>query len=85
MRLRVNDLSEVTWLITEAAGEGEHNVPDLQPESLFRMDRATGLLSVPDVPRGVPDSLHCFGAKGEKVHPSTYMLQDKWAPTPHAF
>ena len=28
---------------------------------------------------------HCFGAKGEKVHPSTYMLQDKWAPTPHAF
>lgn len=34
MRLRVSDLSEVTWLITEAAEEGKHNVPDLQPESL---------------------------------------------------
>lgn len=84
MRLRVSDLSEVTWLITEAAGGG-HNDPDLQPESLFRMHTATGLLSVPDVPRGVPDSLHCFGARGEKVHPSTYMLQDKWDPTPLAF
>lgn len=39
------------------------------------MDRATGLLSVPDVPRGVPDSVHCFGARGEKVHPSTYMFK----------
>ena len=27
MRLRVNDLSEVTWLITEAAGEGETTFP----------------------------------------------------------
>lgn len=86
MRLRVSDLSEVTGLIMAAAGE--HNSPGLQPESLFRTHRAAGLLlSVPDVPRGVPASLHDFGAPKRRVGPArgTHIFQDKWAPIPHAF
>lgn len=69
-----------------AATGQESRSPALQPES-FRIHRAAGLLSAPDVPRGVSGTLHSLRSPTRWVYPPRGMqvFEDKQAPILRAF